>query len=134
MADTCIDPDTGLAYRESEYRVTDPSAQLVLRIDKANRALAALQQAHGVQSSLFITAWNPCSRPTTPGENDNRQKMLLDDLQQLGEACFDGVGQHPTNGWPGEASILALGAGLEEAKVLGRRYEQNAVVWCGVDA
>ena len=24
--------------------------------------------------------------------------------------------------------------GLEEAKVLGCRYEQNAVVWCGVDA
>jgi len=44
------------------------------------------------------------------------------------------VGQHPSNRWAPEPSFLVLGLSLEAAKALGSRHEQNAIVWCGIDA
>ena len=46
---------------------------------------------------------------------------------------MQGLGEHPTNGWPGEASYLIFGLTLEAAKMLGMRLEQNAIVWTGAD-
>ena len=54
-------------------------------------------------------------------------------LAGRGFPCLPGVGQHPTNGWPGEPSVLALGVSRKEAVALGRQFGQNAVVWSGAD-
>ena len=51
-----------------------------------------------------------------------------------GHQGWQGLGQHPTNGWSGEVSYLILGLTLEAAKVLGARHEQNAIVWSDADA
>lgn len=134
MNASSIDDDIIQAYRGTEYRVVVPAGQFTLRIGEASDALLALHAAHGVQSSLFITAWNPYSRPTSAEDNVLRQDALQRDLRELGGVFFEGVGQHPTNGSPGEPSLLALSVELEQGKDLGHRYEQNAVVWCGSDA
>jgi hypothetical protein len=39
-------------------------------------------------------------------------------------------GKHPSDDWPIEASYLVLGIALNEACELGKKYEQNAIVWC----
>ncbi len=44
------------------------------------------------------------------------------------------IGQHPSNSWAGEESFLVFGVSLEAAKALGRRFEQNAIVWSAADA
>lgn len=44
------------------------------------------------------------------------------------------IGQHPSNAWAGEESFLCFGISLEAAKALGRRFEQNAIVWSAADA
>ena len=59
--------------------------------------------------------------------------MLAAALRSLGLPFFDGLGQHPSNGWQGEASFLALGATRDQACDLGTRFEQNAIVWAGAD-
>ncbi|TXH37992.1 MAG: DUF3293 domain-containing protein [Burkholderiaceae bacterium] len=39
-----------------------------------------------------------------------------------------------SNQWPGEDSFLVLGINLEAVKTLGRRFGQNAVLWCDATA
>ena len=39
-----------------------------------------------------------------------------------------------SNQWPGEDSFLVLGISLEAVKTLGRRFGQNAVLWCDATA
>ncbi|MDN5938284.1 MAG: DUF3293 domain-containing protein [Salinisphaera sp.] len=58
-----------------------------------------------------------------------RHQALVRELRQMGLAFTGGIGQHPANHWPSEQSLLVFGLGLEAAKVLGHRHEQNAVVW-----
>jgi hypothetical protein len=133
LADTTIDAATVQAYCETEYRAaTDPT--LVLRIGHRCEGLAALHAAHGVERSAFLTACNPLSRPLDEAENALRQEDLKSELRLLGVGFVDGLGQHPRNGWPGEASVLALGLSLDEARSLGMRHEQSAIVWCDQDA
>ncbi len=49
-------------------------------------------------------------------------------------AYIEGIGQHPSKQWPGEASYLVFGLELEAAKTLGRALRQNAIVWSDADA
>jgi hypothetical protein len=133
FSDTAIDRATVQAYLETEYRVSAPTA-MTLRIGQASPALADLHRRHEVQVSAFITASNPLSQATSDQVNEANQQALARELQRLGRTYFEGVGQHPSNQWPGEPSFLVMGATLGEAKALGARYEQNAIVWCGLDA
>jgi len=124
------------AYQETEYRVgaAAPGGAFVLRIGAASDALRALHQHFGVACSAFLTAANPHSRMTDDATNAERLRHLHAHLEALGLSCIDGVGQHPGNGWPGEASLLVPGLDLATARRLGERWAQNAIVWSGADA
>ena len=121
------------AYRETEYRVTQ-AHPLVLRVDVPSPELASLYNAKGATCAAFITACNPFSRELSHAENTMRQAELAAELNRRSFSVFEGVGQHPSGGWPGEPSFLVLWLALEAAKLLGNAYEQNAVIWCGPDA
>lgn len=130
-----IDSDTLRAYLETDYHVATASltACFTLSIGQHSPALAALHARTGVESSTFITACNPFSRPLDDTRNAVRQHALQQDLITLGIAIIDGIGTHPRTHWQ-EPSYLALGVSLETAKALGKQYQQNAVVWAGQDA
>lgn len=130
---TAIDDATLRAYRETHYRVLG-DMPMTLRIDEASAALAALHRAHGVASSAFITAANPFSQHCDDAANARRQQALAQDMAQMGLRAIDAAGEHPSNGWPAEASLLVPGLSLEDARRLGEKYEQNAVVWSDADA
>jgi hypothetical protein len=70
---------------------------------------------HKVMCAAFITAHNPFSRQLSESENSLRQADLKAKLNQRGLICIDGIGQHPSNHWPGEISVLVLGLDLEAA-------------------
>jgi hypothetical protein len=63
-----------------------------------------------------------------------RQASLLQALRLRSLRWLDGIGQHPSNQWPGESSVLILGLSLAAAKVLAQDFEQNAFIWAGADA
>ena len=132
MSDTSIPADTVQAYRETEYRVCGEPA-FVLRIGQPSHELLELHQTSQVQCSAFITAYNPYSQPLQASENEQRQVALIQQLLGAGYTALRGVGQHPSNEWPGEESCLVLGIDRGAAKALGDQYEQNAIVWCGPD-
>ena len=133
FSDSHIEPPLIQAYRETHYRVTDERA-FTLRIDIPSPELAAIYSARGISCSAFITAFNPFSRTLSPAENESRHEALIAGVVNRGLKHLSGIGEHPTNGWEGEKSLLILGLALEEARALGNEFEQNAIVWSGPDA
>ena len=121
------------AYLDTDYRVLAPLS-FVLRIGVANAALAALYRQYKVSSSAFITACNPFSRVVDDAVNSARQDELAQDLRSRSLRYFEGVGWHASGNWPEEPSFLVLDLALEAAKTLGKKYDQNAIVWCGSDS
>ena len=132
MANSVIDADTVQAYLETEYRVLGEPA-FTLRVGQSSADLLAAHRQHRVDCSAFVTACNPFSQLLDAEANAARQRALAADLAQQGFPFLDGVGQHPSNQWPGEASVLVLGLGLNEARAFGARLQQNAIVWSGAD-
>jgi hypothetical protein len=128
-----IDPVMLQAYLETEYRVHG-DLPLTLEIGVASKALSALYKTSRVTSCAFITACNPFSQAFDDDANRAREAALERELQTRSLGFIDGIGQHPSNQWPGESSFLVLGLSLEAAKALGAKYEQNGIVWCGPDA
>lgn len=130
---TAITPELLAAYRETEYRVGG-ERPFVLRIGHASVALRQLHKRHGVACSAFLTAVNPRSQLCDAASNTTRLSALKEQLRGLGLRTIEGVGQHPTNGWPLEASVLALGLDQATATQIGHQWEQNAIVCCNADA
>ncbi|MDO8907281.1 MAG: DUF3293 domain-containing protein [Pseudohongiella sp.] len=105
----------------------------MLKIGQPNTPLILLHQHHQVTSSAYITAWNPYSDKTSPEQNTQRQSQLLSDMQRDSYPVYQGEGKHPSGDWDCEASLLVLGISLEDARALGYKWEQNAIVWSGAD-
>jgi hypothetical protein len=131
--DSEIDASTIQAYRDTDYRV-EGGHPFTLRIGARCAPLTALHATAGVQSSAFITAWNPFSQSLDDTANAQRQSALAAQLRHRGLAYLEGIGQHPDGQWPGERSFLVLGIEREAAKVLGQEHGQNAIVFCGESA
>ena len=114
---TSIDPAVIAAYRETEYRVfSDPALMLVIGIE--NQGLRALCEQYGATTSAFVTAFNPYSQAFDAAENTARQDRLAAELRLRGLTHIPGIGQHPSNGWPGEPSFLIFGLGFEQCDEL----------------
>jgi hypothetical protein len=133
LFESIIDAGIVQAFRETEYRVHGDEP-FTLRVGEASAALAAAQKRHRVDCSAYITACNPFSQILDEDANAERHAALGRELSQRSLASIEGVGQHPSNQWPGEASHLIFGLTLEAAKTLGNRLEQNAILWAGADA
>jgi hypothetical protein len=124
LPDSSIDPKTFRAYQETEYRVHG-DAPFILKIGVASPGLAALHNFYRVESSAFITACNPFSEAHDDKANVVRQDALAAELRFRSLLFIDGLGQHPSNQWPGEASFLVMGVSREAAKALGTRLERK---------
>lgn len=133
MTAPTIDATLLQAYRDTEYRVhgNDP---FTLRIGHPSPAPAAAHKQQQVRYSAYITAFNPFSMALGDARNEERHADLARELNNRRLIFIEGVGQHPSNEWPGEASYLVFGLTLAASKILGVRLEQNAIVWSGADA
>lgn len=132
MSDSNINLDTVQAYLETEYFVRGES-DFVLQVGQFSNSLESEHKLRGSDCSAFITAYNPYSNVLDEVDNAKRQKALTDELQRRSLNFADGIGRHPSNQWPGEPSYLVFGLSLEASKTLGVRFEQDAIIWCGID-
>ena len=131
--ESIIDAATVRAYRETDYKAHGDHP-FTLRVGETCPALAAAHKHHRVDCSAYITACNPLSQLLDDQANAKLHANLGHELGQRSLASIEGIGQHPSNPWRGEASYLIFGLTLEAATTLGRRLEQNAIVWTGADA
>lgn len=129
---TFIDAETLAAYRETEYRVGGEQS-FVLRVGQHCPPLLSAHRQYGASSSAFITACNPLSQALSEADNAKREDRLAAELRARRLVFHPGIGQHPSNFWPGEPSFLIFGLSLEAAKALGNKFDQNAIVWAGED-
>lgn len=123
-----IDPGLLAAYLAAEYLVFSEPA-IALRIGERSEALDGLLEDAGAETAAFVTAANPGGKPADPGENAISTEALLLAQREAGYVCIPGVGRDPRGEWPAEPSVLVLGISRREAEILGRSYEQNAVVF-----
>jgi hypothetical protein len=130
---SAIDPRTVQAYLETEYRVHGEPG-LTLRVGQANPDLLCAHKLHKADCSAFLTACNPLSEPLDAAANAARQAVLAKELSRRRLIFLPGIGQHPSNEWPGEDSFLVFGLTLEDAKFLAAQFEQNGFIWAGTDA
>lgn len=123
------------AYRSARYRVCDGAEKFLLQIDEHSMGLAGLYRRTEQLSALFITAFNPDGQQLQDDSiNEVNQERLLQELRAKTQYVFSGIGDDPSGMWPGEPSWLALGLNLDDSQELGRRYQQNAVLWADADA
>lgn len=121
------------AYLETHYCVAGLSP-FVIYIGKVSQPLAKLQLESNVNCSAFITAYNPFSKKLDDEANADLQLELASELRKCNLSFIEGIGKHPNCNWPGEPSYLVLGLPLLEARALGIKCEQNAIVWIGPTA
>lgn len=133
VSESLISPETILAYRETDFRV-DSDTPLTLRIAEPNYGLLGLFKANRSDTCAFVTACNPLGQIFGEAENAQLQDQLAHDLRFKSLSFITGEGKHPVGAWPGEPSFLVFGLSLEAARTLGKKFEQNAIVWCGPDA
>lgn len=125
--DSVIDAGLIQAFRETHYQVHG-AEPFTLRVDEPSAALAAAHKRFRTDCSAFITGGNPLSEDVGAESNGQRHADLGLELARRSLAHVEGIGQHPSNGWPEEPSYLVFGLTLEAAKTLGRALRQNAIV------
>jgi hypothetical protein len=120
---TTLDAALIQAYRETEYRVAGDQP-FTLRIGEVSAELQALRSSSRAEPYAYITACNPFSQDVSHSENAERHAQHGAELAKRGLTHIEGVGQHPSNNWPGEPSYLILGLDLEAARTLGMRMDR----------
>jgi hypothetical protein len=125
-----MDKDLYNAYSSTLYQVAEPRVDI--RIGVKSKELDALLLLHNRTTYAFITAWNPFSKILSEDENNRRNKLLFEELFKK-YVLFQGhgIGQDPK--WKPEESFLVLGIDERTAAELGRKYEQNAIVFGAYD-
>jgi hypothetical protein len=127
--------DTSLikAYEAANYYVRT-AQPFTIQISVKSDGLAAWYRKLGVTSAAFVTAYNPFGSVLSDKENKLRNKKLRSDMDALGLTSVNGFGQDKLGEWGQEDSFLIFGISLEDARAVGIKYEQNAIVWSGNDA
>ena len=110
------------SYREALYAVDG----LVLRIGAPSAELDTLLEAEGAASAAFLTAANPRGEQQSYAANEAAMQALRSSLTW---PFREGEGRDPQGRWPAEPSLLIIGISRGEAEVLGRKFEQNAIVF-----
>jgi hypothetical protein len=117
------------AYKSTNFEIySDP--KFILKIDEFNPELKELFLKFYFSTGCFITAYNPKSVEFTDVENKSLQDALYKELKKSEYHVINGLGSDPAGQWDGEPSFFVMGITLSKAKVIGRKYKQNAIVWC----
>lgn len=120
------------AYLAAEYRVDDPRLRCELNIGLPCAALSDWLRQQDYGSAAFVTAWNPRSAPRSANQNSRAQQRLRAAISALGLPALEAVGRSRVDDYR-EPSLLVPGLPLEAARVLMRRFKQNAFLWCDAE-
>lgn len=114
------------AYLATAYVVCLAGSSFTVRVGAPSPEADALLES-GEATWIHLTAWNPGSRQLPQAENDGRQAALEHALIALGHRVLPawGVG---ADGAFVERHCFATGVSRERAELLGRLFDQNAIV------
>ncbi|NJK54691.1 MAG: DUF3293 domain-containing protein [Pleurocapsa sp. SU_5_0] len=118
-----------MAYEQAIYEVYYGQETIKIYIGEYCRSLDYLIAKCDYPAWALITAANPYSQPLSELENQQRQQKLIEYLQELPWSWLDALGKDRTGVWTPEPSLLLLGIDRIEAIAVGRKFEQNALVY-----
>ncbi|HLQ01897.1 MAG TPA: DUF3293 domain-containing protein [Burkholderiales bacterium] len=121
-------PELIAAYERALYIVFG-KPELVIRIGEPNPDLDELLEAEGAATAAYITAANPRGEATSAWKNEIANAALVQSQTEAGYRCFEGEGRDPQGRWKPERSALVVGISRADAEVVGRVFEQNAIVF-----
>ena len=116
------------AYLETDFKVFAENS-FTMKVGQYSSELNSIIKKSKHSSAAFITAYNPYSQQLSDAENVARQEQLKIEIAKRELTAIEGIGQHPSNQWPGEPSLLVIGLSNAAAATLARQLEQNAFVW-----
>ena len=128
-----ISSETIEAYIRAHYTVLC-AEPFKFKIGRVSQSLLYLHQSHDCASSAFITAYNPLGVLTSEIRNIAAQNELEAHLTNKQITFVEGVSEDKVGSWPSEQSVLILGVKIEEAKMIGADFRQNAIVWIDTEA
>ncbi len=113
------------AYKSTTYKVFKPN--LEIQIGVLNNDLNDLLGKNNATEWAYITAINPYSRVLTDLENQDRHLQLQEVANSFLTYEGHGIGTDPS--WEPELSLLVIGVSKAEAILIGKKFEQNAIVY-----
>lgn len=116
------------AYAAAHY-VVFGEPEIVLLCGERNAHLDALLEAHRATCAAFVSAANPHGERRGVVANVIAFYSLKYRLKKSHYLFFEGEGRDPAGEWPPEGSVLVLDIERPAAEALGKRYEQNAIVY-----
>lgn len=135
-----LDPDLLAAYLATGYTILPggkmaeglpiPEEGIVVRIGAISQELDRLMAFLGARTAVFVTAWNPASRPTDAAANEAAGRALAREVAERGWRALPQEGRGDAGDWPPEPGLLVLDIDRDDALGLAFRFGQNAVVWC----
>lgn len=118
------------AYCRTEYRVELPNRKFSIRLGSCCSELDELLAETGRSEWTIITAENPRSRQLSESENAGRRNQLRQRLCETGDwEFFPSVAICPRSEWPPEHGQLVVGIAEDDALLLGREFDQHAILW-----
>lgn len=123
-----IDPRLIAAYERAIYAVF-ASPGVEFRVGEASDIVDAMMAMSHVSCAAFVSSANTRGVATPENERRLADYLLRSQLDGLKYRVFQGEGRDPEGKWNAEPSVLIMGIPRAEAEALGRRLEQNAIVF-----
>lgn len=119
--------ETYKAFAETNF-IVKPTKEtsIVLKIDETSDDLQTFFP--GIETWAFITAWNPLPLVLSLEENRKRNEELENQLKNNGLQYTLGLGVSADGNWS-EESFFLINCNEETAKVLGKKFNQLAIVY-----
>ena len=127
-----LDPKLRAAYENADY-IVFASPGIQFRIGEPSDVVDAMMAMNHVRTAAFVSS--ATNRGAASPENERRLADFLLRGALDGPPLsaryrvYQGEGRDPEGKWTAEPSVLIMGIARAEAEALGRRLEQNAIVW-----
>jgi hypothetical protein len=111
-------------YRATFYHLDH--LQHPLRVDDQSSELDQWLNDRQHNRWVFITAWNPASKPVTAHENLRAQSALRKTLRSKGWDYYPALAVDPGGKWPSEPSLFVPDMSVAQGADLAYAFRQNA--------
>lgn len=117
------------AFEQAIYQIDQPLMRLLIGIP--NPEFMEFLRKKESSCWAILTAVNPRSVILEESENKRRMEELRKELTHY--TVYPGRALDPSGEWPPEENLLILDIDREEATFLGKKWEQNAILFGGND-
>lgn len=117
------------AWYKTRYRVHFPTGAIDFILGETNVEIDRQLDGHQVNQWTMLTGWNPDSRVCSDAENARANERLSAELDERGWVHFPSEGIPETDDWVAEQGFFVANLSPREARDLGQRYGQMAVLY-----